>query len=145
MPPRKLPSDEVLRRWREEDGLTYKEIHQRLLDQGIDVTFSAVGVALGRMGLTERVRYDDWLPWPRISVEHNQAWEATMLRTGARLARGLPVSAKNRRLYQEWREEVEAKHVVVAYREDRGFFYTRPRPEDGADGIPVRKPDLPPQ
>ena len=127
MPTRKLPSDEVIRRWREDEGLSLKEIHERL--------------ALGRMGVTRRIRYDDWLPWPLIVTEHNQAWEATMLRTGARLARGLEVSAKNERLFHEWMADLADRDLVVAYRPDRGFFYTKPRPGlDGRDGIPVRLP-----
>lgn len=141
MPPRKLPSDEVLRRWREDENLTYKQIHQRLQERGINVGLSAVGVALSRLGATDRIRYDDWLPWPRIAIEHNQAWEATMLRAGARLARNLPVDANTEKLFTQWMAELEDKGAVVAYREDRGFFYTAPREGiDGVDGIPVRRP-----
>lgn len=141
MPPRKLPSDEVLRRWREDEKLTLKQIHQRLADQGIDVAFSAIGVALGRMGATNRIRYDDWLPWEHIAIEHNQAWETTMLRTGARIQRGLTVKPQMRRLFNEWMENLKANNLVVAYRPDRGFFYTHPREGlDGLDGIPVRMP-----
>lgn len=141
MPARKLPSDEVLRRWREDEGLTLKEIHERLEAQGVHVGISAISVALGRMGVTKRIRYDDWLPWPLIVTEHNQAWEASMLRTGARLQRGLDVSAKHERLFNEWMADLKDKDLVVAYRPDRGFFYTKPRPGlDGQDGIPVRVP-----
>lgn len=142
MPARKLPSDEVLRRWRHDEGMSIKDMHQRLLDSGIDCSLSAVSVALGRMGETDRIRYDDWLPWTNIRVEHNQAWEATMLRVGARLARGLNVPEQRRRLYSEWLNNVTDRGLVVAYREDRGFFYTKPRPgtRDGEGGIPVRFP-----
>lgn len=46
-----------------------------------------------------------------------------------------------RRLFEEWRDEIEAKGVVVAYREDRGFFYTLPREGiDNPHDIPVRRP-----
>lgn len=140
MPERKLPSDEVLRRWREDEGLTLKQIHERLREQGVDVAFSAVSVALGRMGATKRIRYDDWLPWPLIHTEHNQAWEASMLRTGARISRGLPVTPKMQRLFDMWMDDLKDNNLVVAYKPDRGFFYTKPRRQDGKGGIPVRKP-----
>lgn len=140
---RKLPSDEVLRRWREDEKLTYKQIQQRLEDMGIQVSASAVGVALSRMGATDPVRYDDWLPWPTIRADHNQQWEATMLRAGARISRGLPVNAKMTRLFNNWMADLKDQGLVVAYREDRGFFYTKPRKGiDGKGGIPVRIPPI---
>ena len=101
----------MIRRWREDEGLSLKEIRQRLHDQGIDVGLSAISVALGRMGVTNRIRYDDWLPWPL------------------------------ERLFHEWMADLADRNLVVAYRPDRGFFYTNPRPGlDGRDGIPVRRP-----
>jgi hypothetical protein len=137
---RKLPSDEVLRAWRAE-GLTYRQIHERLADQGITVSFSSVSVALSRMGSTDRVRYDDWLPWSPIKVEHNDAWEATMLRVGARLARGQEVPERHRISFQRWRADLQERNLVVAYEPERGFFLNNPRPGvDAPGGIPIRAP-----
>ena len=140
---RKLPSDEVMRAWRAE-GLTYRQIHRRLAEQGIEVSFSSVSVALSRMGSTERVRYDDWLPWSPISARHNDAWEATMLRTGARLARGQDVPERHRTSFRRWLAELREANHVVAYSTERGFFLVDAR--DGLDalnGIPIRPPDSP--
>ncbi len=140
-PPRKLPADEVLRAWRDE-GLTYRQIHQRLAEQGIEVSFSSVSVALSRMGSTERVRYDDWLPWSPIRAEHNDAWEATMLRVGARLARGQEVPERHRTSFQHWLAGLREGNQVVAYTGERGFFLVAAREGiDGSGGIPIRSPD----
>lgn len=137
-PPRKLPADEVLRAWRDE-GLTYRQIHQRLAEQGIEVSFSSVSVALSRMGSTERVRYDDWLPWSPIRVEHNDAWEATMLRVGARLARGQQVPARHRVSFDKWRADLAERDLVVTYDPERGFSLVPSRAGlDAIDGIPIR-------
>lgn len=139
--PRKLPSDDVLRAWRDE-GLTYRQIHERLAEQGIDVSFSSVSVALSRMGSTERVRYDDWLPWSPIRAEHNDAWEATMLRVGARLARGQDVPERHRTSFQRWRSDLAERNLVVGYASARGFYLTELRPGiDAPDGIPIRIED----
>ena len=60
---------------------------------------------------------------------------------GARIQRGLTVKPQMRRLFNEWMENLKANNLVVAYRPDRGFFYTHPREGlDVLDGIPVKMP-----
>lgn len=138
---RKMPSDSILRRWVEE-GLDHEQIRERIKTEfGEDVALSSVSGHLSRVGLTNRVKYDDFIPWPRISVDHNHAYQLTMLRIGARLQRGLEVRDLDRRRYERWKEELEQKGLVVhySYTSDRGFYYVPAR--KGVDKGLIRRPD----
>ena len=67
---RLLPSDSTLIKWQEE-GLTHQDIVDRIRERdGIVVGRSTVAVAFSRMGMTNRIRYEDWLPWHIKSI-HN--------------------------------------------------------------------------
>ena len=138
---RKVPSDSILQKWVEE-GLDHKQMQQRIKEQfGEDVALSSISGALSRAGLTNRVRYDEFIPWGRIALEHNHSYQLTMLRIAARLHKGLPVRDVDRRRFERWAAELKAKGVVVHYDYDteEGWFYTPARP--GVDTGLIRVPD----
>lgn len=140
--PRKLPSESILRKWVEVEGLSHGEIVERIREEtGQEVSRSSVSAALSRAGFTHRVRYDDEIPWPRISVDHNTAFPLFMLRTQARINRGLPVKPRDAERLEEWKKELAEKKLVVHYepRSPQGFFYCEARP--GVDTGLVRVPD----
>lgn len=140
--PRKLPSESILRKWVEVEGLTHAEIVDRIKEEtGEEVSRSSVSAALSRAGYTRRVRYDAEIPWPKISVDHNASFPLFMLRTQARINRGLPVKGRDRSRLEEWKKELKDKGLVVHYepRSPEGWFYVPARP--GIDTGLVRVPD----
>jgi len=137
---RKLPPRQELEKWLDE-GLSHAQIVERIKDQtGQTVSLSTVSSGLSRMGLTDRVRYDDFIPWGRISVDHNTAYQLQMLRIGARLDKGLEVDEKTAARYQRWKEELDEKNLCIHYDYGSvdGFFYVARRDCDGL----VRRPDV---
>ena len=138
--PRYLPSDQQLAKWRE-DGLTHQQIAERVYKEtGYRVSRSTVSAALSRAGLTNRVRYSEWLPWDRIATEHNGHYAAQMLRAGARMEAGEEVSESLQSRYENWRARLEAEDACIHYDPDTidGFFYVRRRP--GIDTGIIRYP-----
>lgn len=139
---RKLPSDSILEAWLNE-GLSHKQIRDRIqLEFGEDVKLSSVSSHLSRIGATNRVRYDDSIPWGRISSDHNHCYQITMLRIEARLRRGETVREVDRERFQRWRQELTKKGVVVHYDYNtvEGFWYVPARP--GIDTGLVRRPEV---
>ena len=127
-----IPSESILIGWAE-SGMTQEQMRQRIFEEtGVLPGKSTVSAALSRAGLTHKVRYDDFIPWPRIAVEHNQHYILNMLRVGARLSRNLPVKPADRRRYEKWRKDVDAKNASIHYDPETvdGFYYV-PRPEGG--------------
>lgn len=140
---RKMPSDSVLERWVEE-GLDHHQIQDRIKrETGEDVALSSVSGHLSRIGLTNRVRYDDYIPWGRISVDHNHAYQLTMLRIGARIEAGKDVRPMDRNRFENWAAQLKESGAVVHYEYDspEGFYYVKARP--GKDTGLVRVPDKP--
>lgn len=138
---RKMPSDSILEKWVEE-GLDHEQIQQRIRDEfHEEVALSTVSGHLSRIGLTNRIKYDDFVPWPRISIDHNHAYQLSQLRTAARLSRGLPVRGVDRSRYERWAEELKQRGLVVHYEYNSpdGFYYVAARP--GIDDGLIRKPD----
>lgn len=137
---RKMPSDSTLEKWIAE-GLDHKQIRDRIRSEdGIDVALSTVSGHLSRVGLTNRVRYDEFIPWGRISIDHNHAYQLTQLRMGARISKGLPVRDGDRKRYEDWAESLKRQGVVVHYEYDspEGFYYVPARA--GIDTGLVRDP-----
>lgn len=135
MPARRiLPSDSTLAKWREE-GLTYRQICDRVYEQtGERVNPPTIGAALSRAGLTERVRYDDALPWDHIRTEHNNHYAAAMLRAWARKKRSLPLTKEQEARMESWLARLKAENAIVVYRPNSpdGFYYVpRRRGERG--------------
>lgn len=138
--PRYVPSDSILAKWREE-GLSLNEMVDRIeKETGHRVARSTVASALSRAGLTNRVRYTDEIPWPRIKVEHNRHYALTMLRYLARRNQGLPLDDNQEERLDSWLDRLDEENAVVTYREDSpdGFYYI-PRKKSDGDGV-VRRP-----
>jgi len=135
---RKLPPKNELEKMLDE-GLTHQQIVERIAEEtGEIVSLSTVSSGLSRMGLTDRVRYDDFIPWGRISVDHNTAYQLQMLRIGARLNKDLPVDEKAKGRYERWVAELEEKNLCVHYdiASVAGFHYVARRDKDGLVRIP---------
>ncbi len=130
-----LPSDSILEKWVNQ-GMTLEQIRRRVQeDTGYLPGKSTVSAALSRAGLTNRVRYDDFIPWPRISMEHNAHYILHQLRVGARLKRKLKVSDGDRRRYEKWVKDLDEANAIVMYDPEaiEGFLYV-PR-EPGERGL----------
>lgn len=137
--PRILPSDSELAKMRAR-GMSLNDICDEVERQtGTRPARSSVSAALSKAGLTNPVRYDDWVPWT-IQARHRTAYPLYLLRTGARLDRGVPVREGDEARYQRWRAELDEKNAVVDYdpETEAGFIYRRRKPEDKG-GI-IRRP-----
>lgn len=140
---RKMPSDSTLEKWLGE-GLDHRGIQRRIFEQdGVEVALSTISGHLSRVGLTNRIRYDEFIPWGRIALDHNHAYQLTMLRTGARLSKGLPVRALDKQRFEDWAAQLKEAGVVVHYEYDSpdGFYYVPARA--GIDKGLVREPAVP--
>lgn len=130
MPARRyLPSDAKLADMAK--TMTHAEIAEWVhRETGYKVGRSTVSAALSRAGLTDRVRYDKALPWPKIKAIHNGHYAAQMLRAGARLDAGLEVSEDLAARYHSWVQRLEEEDAVVHYDPETGdgFFYIKRRP-----------------
>lgn len=138
--PRLLPSDSTLAKWRAQ-GMTLKQIVARIKEEtGVAVSVSSVGAALSRAGLTNRVRYDDHIPWQPIKTEHNKAYPLTMLRLLARRDNGLALTEDQEARLEAWLDRMDEEDAVVIYKYDSedGFYYVKRKPSDG-DGY-IRRP-----
>lgn len=146
-PPRTLPSDAILRKWRIDEGLSLREMLTRIKEtEGHDVPLGTLASALSRAGITERVRYEEFIPWSPIKLEHNQAYPLTMLRLLARREHGLPEKAPDKKKLNAWLRRLHDEDAVVTYQGDSeyGFYYVRRKPEDPED-IPIRMPKASPR
>lgn len=140
---RKMPSDSILERWVEE-GLDHHQIKDRILrETGEEVALSSISGHLSRVGLTNRVRYEEYIPWGRISVDHNHAYQLVMLRIGARIGEGKEVRPVDRTRFENWAAQLKEAGVVVHYQYNspEGFYYVKARPK--IDTGLVRVPDKP--
>ena len=138
-----MPSDSILEKWVEE-GMDHEEIQQKIkIDFHEDVALSSVSGHLSRIGATNRIKYSDWIPWARISLDHNHHYTLNMLRIGARLDRGLQVRGTDKRRFDRWSTELQEKKLVVHYDYDtmEGFFYVKRRPK--VDSVYIRNPRKP--
>lgn len=137
---RKLPSESILAGW-VEDGLSHAEIVDRIrVEFNEEVSRSSVSGALSRGGFATSRRYEEEIPWSPISVDHNGAYQLTMLRAGARIKHGKPVTKNERLRFEKWQRELNDKGLVVhyVYSSVPGFFYVKARP--GIDTGLVRMP-----
>lgn len=135
---RKLPPKNELEKMLDA-GMTHRQIVEKIFeDTGETVSLSTVSSGLSRMGLTDRIRYDDFIPWGRIAVDHNTAYQLQMLRIGARLSKNLPVDDKAKGRYERWKAELDEKNLCVHYdiNSVAGFHYVARRDKDGLVRIP---------
>lgn len=140
--PRLVPADSTLEKWYIEEGLTQQQIVERIWEQDqVRVSRSTVAAALTRAGLTDRVRYDDMIPW-RVKLEHCSHHLLNILRAAAREARGVDVSPALQRQLDSFRKRQEAEDCVIAYVPDteQGWFLVKRR-EAPLDRGFIRDPD----
>lgn len=140
--PRLVPSDATLEKWYLEEGLTQQQIVDRIWDQDqVRVARSTVAAALHRAGLTERVRYDDVIPW-RVKLEHCSHHLLNILRASAREVRGEEVSPAAKRQLDSFKRRQESEDCVIAYvpDTDQGWFLVKRRPAPLDRGL-IRDPD----
>lgn len=147
--PQLLPNTDVLVRWRDEEHLTQAQITARVNEQnrltmGSDyqpVSRSAVSVALFKAGETSgnRGRYRDEVPWSPIRPEHHNDYRQMMLRAGARISRGLPVSRQQRKEFESFARRLKDAGAVIHYDPDQGFIAVKAR--DGVDTGLIRLTD----
>jgi len=139
--PRLLPSDSTLAKWRAQ-GMTLKQIAEKIKSEtGVSVSPSSVGAALSRAGLTNRVRYDEHIPWNPIKTEHNKEYPLVMLRLLARREGGLALTEDQDARLDAWLDRMDEQDAVVLYKYDsdeQGFYYVKRKPSDG-DGY-IRRP-----
>jgi len=139
--PRFVPSDSILAKWKAE-GLSVNEMVARIKEQeGIEVSAGTVYSALSRAGLTEQIRYDDYIPWSPIRTDHVGHYALVMLRLAARRDAGQQLPEYRLRKLQAWEDRLRQDDAVVAYVYDSpdGFYYVPRRPNIDA-GL-VRRPD----
>lgn len=141
---RKLPSESIMAGW-VENGMTHEEIAKRISEEiGEPVSRTSVSGALSRAGYTNRLRYDDYIPWSPVALRHNGSYQITMLRIGARLHANHEsagkVTAGEKKRFDKWVKELADKGLVVHYDYNTpdGFFYVPRRAQD--TGL-VRIPD----
>lgn len=147
MPPeQRVPSKDVLRRWKEE-GLTQAQMAERTLaEYGHRVTRSAIAQALSRYGLSKTYhRYEDTCPW-QVNPLHISAAPLRNLRLlGKRLAGHDMTEAEERRL--DWfLGNLTEKNLIVGYDpadDGPGFVYINAEYRDHDDqDIPIRRKPL---
>ena len=128
-------------------GMTHAEIADKVsADTGIPIARSTISAALSRAGLTDRVRYDEVIPWSPIKVEHNMHYALVCLRLLARRQNGDPLDDdKNDRL-DSWLAKLETNNAVVSYYAPSadGFHYVPREDVDDMDAwTTMRTPDDP--
>jgi hypothetical protein len=111
-------------------GSTQLEVVEILKTQGVSVSQSAISQAIS----TGRIKVDTGrtsggIPW-HLKPEHRHRHAARMLRTQARLDKGLPIGASLAGQVRAWREALEADDSVVHYDPDteEGFWRVPRRP-----------------
>lgn len=102
------------------------------------VTEHAVYLRMRDAGLTKKTpRYRDTLPWV-VALEHQDAYEAQMLRELGRRMAGEPSGSRGMYLDAWLRGLDEKPRQVIAYDREKGFHKVRRMPQDGQGYI--RKP-----
>lgn len=128
--PRFVPSDSTLAKWKAE-GLTVAQMVDRIRERdGVEVSAGTVYSALSRAGLTEQIRYDDFIPWSPIRSDHHGHYALSMLRLAARREAGQQLPEYRLRKLQAWEERLREDDAVVAYvyASPEGFYYVPRRP-----------------
>lgn len=138
--PRILPDDAELIQMVKR-GMTQQEIADEAFKRtGVRVTRAAVSAALLRAGQpTQRPRYPELLPW-RVKAKHDGHYALKMLRVEGRVRDGKPVTDRELKRLEAWKETLRANKAVVHYDPDtdEGFYYVHARP--GVDKDLIRVP-----
>ena len=136
---RKMPDAQTLRRWLEDEGLTRKQVADRIEETTgwRPSSLSSISMAAARAGMaSRRNRWDDMLPW-RVKADHLDLKEALLLRKLGRRKAGLKNDARSNRWLDGWLAEMEANgrpvvlYVPDALDQEDVFSYVPRVPEDG--------------
>jgi len=130
--PRYLPSDKDLAKFVRQ-GMTHQEIADHIEKQtGHRVARASVSSALSRAGLTNRVRYEETIPWERIKIQHNHHYALQMLRLLARRNAGETLSEDKENRLNSWIEKLQQANAVTVYLPDSddGFYYVKRKSGD---------------
>jgi len=127
---RKLPPNSQLKTWMD-DNKSHEEI--RVLAEemtGETISLSSVSSAISRAGYSYRPRNESFIPWPKIAVDHNWAYQLVMLRLAARLQREQEVKPLDRKRLENWTATLKDQGLVVMYKYNSvdGFYYVPARP-----------------
>lgn len=139
--PRFVPSDSILAKWKDE-GLTVAQMVARIRErEGVEVSAGTVYSALSRAGLTDKIRYDDFIPWSPIRGDHTGHYALAMLRLAARREAGQKLPEYRMQKLEAWEARLQEDDAVVAYvySSPDGFYYV-PRRPDIDTGL-IRIPD----
>ena len=123
-------------------GKTQQQVVAIYRERGLDITQSAISQAIssGRIKVDTN-RNSGAVPW-KLKAEHRWLNSARMLRTLARLERGLPVGPSLEAQVKVWKEGLEEEGSVITYDPDtkEGFWRVPRRP--GIDLGWVREPTI---
>ena len=122
---RKVPDDQLIIRWFEE-GLTQQQMAQRHKDEtGVDVSRSAIGYRIQRLGLDskQRSKYAQVIPW-RLKRTHDNSI-ATNLRSLRAVKHGEELTPKRKYELELFLERLNADDAVIGYSPSRGLTYVR--------------------
>lgn len=131
-PPRYLPSTSILVKWVREEGLTHQQCADRVeRESGVRVSRASISAALSKAGETNRVRYDDVIPW-KVRVEHSHHHLLNMLRLAGRASRGEQLEGRDAKNLESFTRRLDEAGAVVAYvpETDEGWFLVNRRPTD---------------
>ena len=148
MSAQKLDDSEVEQLLR--SGWSQTRVVKMYRERGVTVSQSAISQAIS----SGRIRVDTdrttgGVPW-RLKAEHRHLHAARMLRTQARLDRGMEIGVSLTKQVESWRSGLEAENSVIHYDPDttEGFWRVARRPgvdlwwfrDPGVDnaGMPVR-------
>lgn len=134
-----LPSDKELVKMAR--TMTHQQIADKIYkDTGFNVARSTVSAALSRAGETNRIRYDEVIPWAPIKIDHNHHYALSMLRLMARREAGKELREGQGARLDSWVQRLRDEDAVVTYVYDSedGFYYVRRKKSDGQ--FIIRKP-----
>lgn len=140
--PRIIPSDRELQKLVDK-GFTHQEIADMISkESGTPIARSTVSAALSRAGMTDRIRYEETIPWSPIKVEHNYHYALTMLRLLARRNEGDELDDEKNTRLDSWIEKLTNNNAVVVYVPEsvHGFHYVERKPGDGKALTSLRVP-----
>ena len=123
-------------------GWSQVAIVEMYRQRGIDVTQSAISqaIASGRIKMDTNVSTGA-LPWP-LKPEHRHFHAARMLRTQARLDKGMEIGLTLRRQVETWIEGLELEGSVIHYDPDTEEGFWRVPRRNGIDLWWVRDPTV---
>jgi len=141
-----IPSDRELQKL-VKAGNTHQQIANIVSNNtGVPIARSSISAALSRAGMTDRIRYDDVIPWTPIKIEHNMHYALTMLRLLARRKNGDGLDDEKNLRLDSWVDKMNDNRAVVVYvpESESGFHYVARDKSDERDSlVSMRTPEGP--